>query len=262
MAARAASPRGLKLGVMDGVAAQPGKPEAVAAAKSFGVAGLQVTLGRTPDGNGLLLDDAGLQARFVSESRKHQISLDATYIDALHANCLKNDPKAPGLVANGIEITRKLGAPILMTVFFGKCSLLSQEEIDYAVGAFRELAPVAEKAGVILGFENLLTAEANARAMDRVASKAFRVYYDVGNATNMVGEDAAKGIRTLGASRICQLHFKDKGYLGQGKVDYPAVLAALADIGYNGYANLETGAPSGDAAGDLRKNIAYLRGLM
>ena len=107
----------------------------------------------------------------------------------------------------------------------------------------------------------MLKAEDNARALDRVASDAFKVYYDVGNSTNLVGVDAAKEIRWLGRSRICQFHFKDKGYLGQGKVDFPAVMAAVQAIGFRGYANLETSAPSGSIADDLKKNTAFLRAL-
>ena len=117
-----------------------------------------------------------------------------------------------------------------MTIsFFGKCSVENRKELDYVADVFKELAPEAEKAGVMLGFENLLNAEDNARAMDRVASKAFKIYYDVGNSTNMVGVDAPKEIRWLGKDRICQFHFKDKGYLGEGKVNYAEVLKALAN---------------------------------
>jgi L-ribulose-5-phosphate 3-epimerase len=256
----AKTPKGLKIGVMDGVLGLSSKPEAVGVAKSFGLEGLQVTLGRTPSG-GLLLEDAALQAALIAESKKHALLLDAAYIDILHANCLKSDPKARALVVKGIEVTRKLNAPILMTVFFGKCAVLNRAELDYTADVFKELAPEAERAGLILGFENLLNAEDNLRALDRVASKAFKVYYDVGNSTNMVGVDAAAEIRRLGRDRICQFHFKDKGYLGQGKVDFPAVLAALADIGFTGYANLETNSPSGSMADDLKKNLSYLRGL-
>jgi L-ribulose-5-phosphate 3-epimerase len=259
--ARAVPAPGLKIGVMDGVLGMSAKPEAVAAARTFGLAGLQVTLGRTPDGGGLLLEDATLQSAFRAEAKKHSLPLDATYIDILHTHCLKNDPKARDLVARGIEVTRKLGAPILMTVFFGQCSLDSPQEIDTVADIFKELAPEAKRAGVILGFENLLKAEDDARVLDRVASDAFKIYYDVGNATNMVGVDAAREIRWLGRDRICQFHFKDKGYLGQGKVDFSAVLAAVEAIGFRGYANLETSAPSGSMAGDLEKNLAYLRGL-
>jgi sugar phosphate isomerase/epimerase len=258
----AKKPRGLKIGVMDGVLRLSMKPEAVAKAKELGLEGLQVTLGQSKDGGLLPLEDTGLQTRFVAESRKQELPLAATYIDILHVHCLKNDPRARQWVLKGIEITKKLDARILMTVFFGKCSIENRQELDYVADVFKELAPEAEKAGVILGFENLLNAEDNARAMDRVASKAFKIYYDVGNATNMVGVDAAKEIRWLGKDRICQFHFKDKGYLGEGKVDFPAVLQAIAGIGFQGYANLETGSPSGSVEADLKRNLEYLRKLM
>ncbi|MBI4873477.1 MAG: sugar phosphate isomerase/epimerase [Acidobacteria bacterium] len=258
----AAQGGGLTLGVMDGVLRQSTKPEALAVAKSFAMPALQVTLGRPAADGRLPLEDPALQARYVAEARRQGVVIDATYLDVLHVNCLKDDELARTWVRKGIEITRKLNARILMTVFFGKCALGSRQEIDAAADAFKELAREAEKADVVLGFENLLTAEDNARAMDRVGSRAFKIYYDAGNATNMVGVDAIKEIRWLGRDRICQFHFKDQGYLGEGKVDYPAVLRAISDIGFRGYANLETSAPSGNWESDLKRNIAYLNGLM
>lgn len=91
---------GLKIGVMDGVLGKASKPEAVALAKSFGLAGLQVTLGRTPEG-GLALEDSALQSSFVAESKKHGVPLDATYIDILHANCLKERRQGAGACVEG-----------------------------------------------------------------------------------------------------------------------------------------------------------------
>jgi L-ribulose-5-phosphate 3-epimerase len=255
-------PVGLKIGVMDGVLRQSAKPDAVALAKSFGVDGLQVTLGRATAAGKLPLEDPAIQSRYRAESKQHGIPIGATYIDILHANCLKDDRQAKEWVRRGIAVTRNLDARILMTVFFGKCSLENRAEMDTVAGAFRELAPEAEKAGVILGFENLLNAGDNARVMDQVRSSAFRIWYDVGNATNMVGVDAPAEIRRLGRDAICALHFKDKGYLGEGKVDYPAVLKALDEIRYEGFTYLETSAPSGQMEPDLRRNLEFLRRLM
>ncbi len=260
--AGATRPAGLKIGAMDTILRMSGKPEAVALAKSLGLEGLQVTLGRAPEGDRLPLMDSDLQARFRAESERHKLPLDATYIDILHVNCLKNDPLARKWVQQGIEITKNLRANILMTVFFGKCALLNRTEMDYVADAFKDIAPEAAKAGVILGFENLLSAEDNARVMDRVASKAFKIYYDVGNSTNTGGFDVPKEIRWLGRERICQFHFKDKGYLGEGKVDFPAILDSIVEIGFRGYANLETGSPSGSVEQDTKRNLEYLRRLI
>ena len=66
----------------------------------------------------------------------------------------------------------------------------------------------------------------------------------------------------MGRDRICMFHFKDRGYLGEGQVKMPEILRAIDEIGFEGYANLETTSPSGDVAADTRRNFEYLRKLM
>jgi sugar phosphate isomerase/epimerase len=251
----------LKIGVMDTVFRMAGKPGAVGLAKKLGLAGVQVTLGRSTDGKRLPLEDADTQAAWRAASREHDIPLDSTYLDMLHTDCLKDNPNAPMWVRKGIEITKRLNAPVLMLVFFGKCQVLQRPELDRAIDALKELAPEAERAGVILGFENTSSGADNRYALDRVNSKAFKVWYDVGNSTYN-GYDVPAEIRALGRDRICMFHIKDKGYLGEGQVNVPEVLRAIGDIGFEGYANLETTSPSGDVEADTRRNLEYLRKLM
>src|SRR6185437_5912746 len=74
--------------------------------------------------------------------------------------------------------------------------------------AARDIAPAAEKAGVILGLEDTISAEDNVRIMERSKSPAVLTYYDVGNSTEG-GFDVQKEIRWLGKERICQFHLKD-----------------------------------------------------
>ena len=257
---QAASQR-LQIGVMDGVLRRSGKPEAVAIAKKLGLASIQVTLGRSTDGRTLPLEDPAIQAAWRAASREHQVPLTSTYIDMLHADCLKSDANAPMWVRKGIGITKELGASVLMLVFFGKCQVLQPDELERVIALSKDLAPEAEKAGVILGFENTSSGKDNLYAVDKVASKAFKVWYDIGNSTYN-GYDVPSEIRALGRERICAFHIKDKGYLGEGKVDVPAALKAIADIRFSGYAMLETGSPSGDPEADTARNLAYLRRLM
>jgi L-ribulose-5-phosphate 3-epimerase len=257
----AARPNGLKIGVMDTVLHMAGKPESVALAKKLNLAAVQVTLGASQDGRTLPLEDPAIQAGWQAASREHNIPLDSTYIDMLHADCLKNNPNAPMWVRKGIEITKNLHARILMTVFFGKCQVLQRAELDYVIGQFRELASEAERAGIVIGFENTSSGEDNRYAVDKVNSKAFKVWYDVGNSTSN-GYDVPREIRLLGKDRICMFHFKDKGYLGEGQVNFPAILRAIDDIGFEGYANLETTSPLGNVETDTRRNLEYLRKVM
>jgi L-ribulose-5-phosphate 3-epimerase len=85
------------------------------------------------------------------------------------------------------------------------------------------------------------------------------VYYDVGNSTE-AGFDPVKEIRWLGKDRICQFHLKDNPhYLGDGSIQFAPIMQAIRDIGFSGYANLETDAPSKQLEADMRKNLAYIR---
>ena len=260
--AKAKKPSGLRIGVMDTSMRMAGKPEAVALARELGFEGIQISIGRQGADGRLRLADREIQARYLAEAKKQKIQLASTYLDILHVNCLKNDPLAKKWVLEGIEITRRLNAGILMIVFFGKCSLNTPEETDTTAGFLKEIAPVAKKAGVVLGFENTLSAQDDARVLERVGSEALKVYYDVGNATNLGGFDAPAEIRLLKRNRICQFHFKDKGYMGEGKVDFPAAIRAIAEIGFRGFAVLETSSPSGSISEDLRRNLAYTRRVL
>lgn len=254
-------PAGLKIGVMDTVFRMAGKPEAVGLARMLGLAGVQVTLGRSTDSKTLPLEDASTQAAWRAASRKHDVPLDSTYLDMLHADCLKDNSNAPMWIRKGIEITKRLNAPVLMLVFFGKCQVLQRSELDRTIGLLKELAPEAERAGVVLGFENTSSGSDNRYALDQVKSKAFKVWYDVGNSTYN-GYDVPAEIRALGRNRICMFHIKDRGYLGEGQVNVPEILRAIGDIGFEGFANLETTSPSGNVEADTRRNLEYLRKVM
>jgi sugar phosphate isomerase/epimerase len=70
-----------------------------------------------------------------------------------------------------------------MPVFFGKCQVLGKDELERVIALSKELAPEAEKAGVILGFENTSSGRDNLYAVDKVSLRAFRVWYDIGNST-------------------------------------------------------------------------------
>jgi sugar phosphate isomerase/epimerase len=150
----------------------------------------------------------------------------------------------------------------LLVPFFGKWALTTQAEMDYTGDALRDLAPEAEKAGVILGIEDTISAQANVRMIDRARSKHVMVYYDVGNSAE-AGFDPVREIRWLDKERICQFHLKDNpNYLGEGKIEFGPIMHTIRDIGFSGYANLETDAHEQTLEGDMRRNLMYIRRVM
>lgn len=257
----AARPK-LEIGVTDWNLGQTGKVEAVGLAKRLGFDGVQVSLGRKLVDNRLPLADPEIQAKYLAEAKAQNIALDGTCLDILHTNYLKNDPLGQKWVVDSIPITRNLNAKVILLPFFGKGALNGKTEMDYVGDLLKDLGPQAERAGVILGLENTISAEDNLRILDRAQSKAVLVYYDIGNSSSG-GFDAPREIRQLGRKRICQMHFKDNpNYLGEGRVDMAAVLHAVAEIDFRGFANLETDSPSRSVETDMRRNLTFVRRLM
>ena len=260
--ARAASPNGsrLRIGVMDGIEGLASDASSVQTAAQLGLAGVQVTIG-APDGSGnLRLLDPKLQSAFVEAARRHNIALPNTYLDQLHRDCLKNNAEtALHWIEQGIKITRALGAQTLMLVFFGKCAVEQPGERDAVIEPLRRAARMAEEAGVILGFENTISAPNNIAVLDKVNSPALKIWYDIGNSTNTGHFDVPAEIRQAGKERICAFHIKDKTYLDAGAVQVKEALKAIRDIGFNGWAMLETSAPTKDLLSDLRQNYQILQ---
>jgi sugar phosphate isomerase/epimerase len=260
--ARGAAPR-FRIGVTDWNLRLGAKPEAVPLAAKLGFDGVQVSFGRKLVDDKLPVDNRAMVAQYLRLSADHKIPIDGTCVDKLHDNGLKSDKLAVRWVSDSIRLTKELKTQVLLLPFFGKWAITAPDEQNYTADALRELAPEAEKAGVILGLEDTISAEDNVRIMDRVRSRNVLVYYDVGNSTR-AGFDVVKEIRWLGKDRICQIHLKDNpGYMGEGKIPFPEVIKAIRDIGFTGYANLETDTHAGSTVeADMRHNLGYVRGLM
>ena len=250
-----------KVGVTDWNLRKEANPESFALAKTIGFDGVQVSLAsgrgaeRSPIGQGVV-------QRYLAESRQHGVPITSTCLNILHTNYLKSDPLGPQRVSEGIALTKAIGVEVMLLPFFGDGALKTPAEMDRVGDVLRELAPEAQKAGVILGLEDTISARDNVRIMDRAKSPAVLVYYDVGNST-VNGHTVVEEIRWLGRDRICEVHLKDNPhFMGEGTIDFPAIVDALADIRFARWAVLETSSPTKVLEADLKKNLAFTRALI
>ncbi len=115
----------------------------------------------------------------------------------------------------------------------------------------RKVIPEAEAAGIKIAIEEvwnkfLLSAPEMARYVDEFGTPAVGAYFDVGNVVEFGYPQ--EWIRELGR-RILKIHIKEYAKpkrfsydLGEGKeIDWPAVRAALVEVGYNGWITAEVG---------------------
>jgi L-ribulose-5-phosphate 3-epimerase len=252
-------PAKFPVGVTDWNLRREADPASFAVARRIGFDGVQVSLAtgqpRQPISHEVV-------QQYLRESQQHGVPMVSTCLNILHTNYLKSDPLGPQRVSEGIALTRALGLEVMLLPFFGEGALTTRIEMDRVGAVLRELGPEAASAGVILGLENTISARDNVRIMEQSQSPAVWVYYDVGNSTT-AGFNVIEEIRWLGAARICEIHLKDNPhFMGEGTIDFPGVVDALADIGFSRWAVLETSSSTRALEDDLRRNLAFTRGLI
>lgn len=249
--------RGFKIGACEWSLQKEG-PEVFAVAKQIGLDGVQVNLGNA--GNKMWLRRPEVQKAYLDAAKQNGVAVGGLALGEFNSIPLKSDLRAAVWLVDSIDVAVAIGAKVILVAQFYKGELKDDKAgVDRTVEVLKEVAPRAERAGVILGLENYLSAPENLDIVQRVASPAVQVYYDVGNSTDK-GYDIYQELRLL-KGQLCELHFKDASHLlGKGRVDFTKVRAAVDEIGYRGWIQIEAAAPNG-LLKDYPENLAFLRGL-
>ncbi|MBO5871005.1 MAG: sugar phosphate isomerase/epimerase [Clostridia bacterium] len=106
--------------------------------------------------------------------------------------------------------------------------------------------------------------------LDSLGAKGLRVNYDPANLVMVAGDDPVAGVYTL-RDYIVHTHAKDgiktgntsweELPLGTGGVDFDKYIAALNDIGYDGYLTIEREVGD-DPAADISMAVDFLKGKL
>ena len=258
----AASKRRFRIGACDWSIGRMGDPAAFELAKEIGLDGVQVSLGTAADD--MRLRKPEVQQQYKEAASRAGLEVSSLAIGELNSIPYKSDPRTVAWVSDSVDVCRALGVRVVLLAFFSNDDLRGDKAgVDEVVRRLKAVAPKAQKAGVILGLESWLSAEQHLDILKRVGSPAVQVYYDLCNSTDM-GYDICQEIRALGKRRICEFHAKENGaLLGQGKIDFKKVRAALDDIGYSGWIQIEGAVPPGkQILESYQANCKFLRAIL
>ena len=248
---------GFKIGACDWSLGKSSDPGSFAVARSLGLDGIQLNAGGVK--NDMHMRKPEVRKQFLKEAKKNGMEISSLCLLDLNRVPYKNDPRAEEWVIDSIDVAEAMNVPIVMLPFFGKADLRDDAAgTDVVVRQLRQVVGKAEKAGVVIGIESLMSAAQHMAIIDRVGSPAVKVYYDVGN-SHKAGYNIYEEIRWLGAKNLCEFHAKDYKYLfGQGNVDFPRVRQAMDDAGYRGWIQIEGAQPLGMEE-SYRLNAQYLQ---
>lgn len=255
--------RRFRIGACDWSIGKMATPDAFAVAKEIGLDGVQVSLGTEKDD--MHLRQPAVQQAYKDAAKASGLAIASLAIGELNNIPYKKDPRTIQWVSDCVDVTAALGCKVILLAFFGNDDLRGDAAgTDEVVRRLKEVAPKAEKKGVLLGIESWLSAAEHMAIIDRVGSKAVQVYYDVCN-SNDRGYNIYEEIRWLGKKGlICEFHAKENGsLLGRGKVDFKQVRAAMDDIDYAGWIQIEGAVPEGaQMLPSYQANLKFLRGIL
>jgi sugar phosphate isomerase/epimerase len=252
--------RRFKIGACDWSVEKRCDSAAFDVARQIGLDGIQVSLGT--EANDMHLRKPEVQQLYKEAVKRTGLEVSSLAIGELNRVPYKSDPRTIQWVSDSIDVCQAFGVKVVLLGFFAKGDLRGDSAgVDEVVRRLRAVAPKAEKAGVVLGIESYLSAEQHLQILERVGSKSVGVYYDVCNSNDM-GYDIYQEIRKLGPW-ICEFHAKENGtLLGAGKIDFAKVRAAIEDIGYRGWIQIEGAVPKGQPMLEsYQRNCKFLRGI-
>ena len=212
--------------------------EALADLKSRGYGGVEFCLDSPPVQATKFDDEAARRyARMLREAGLEVYSVSH------HGNFVSDD-RFLGELKRLIPLARTMGTK-LFVISSGPIDKNNRiAQLSIVEKRLRELAPVAEKAGVILALEpepGLAVESTNemVRLIWKIESPALRINLDIGHAF-LTDENLIESIRQA-AKLIVHTHIDDMAggahkhlIPGTGEIDLPSVITALFEIGYDG----------------------------
>jgi len=165
-----------------------------------------------------------------------------------------------------IEKAKELGCSIVTTHIGHLTDEDTPRMEEYRKGVY-ELACFANSMGSWFAAETgTETAAVLRKFLDSVNQKGFGVNFDPANLVMCAEDDPVKGVHLL-KDYIVHTHAKDgirnpdgtflEVPLGNGGVDFDNYLAALRDVGYNGYLTIEREVGD-DPAADIKMAVDFL----
>jgi sugar phosphate isomerase/epimerase len=210
------------------------------------------------------LRQESVQKQYQIAAQKLGVAIGGIAIGQLNGVPYKSDPRTDAWVRDSIEVAAAMGCKVVLLAFFGKGDLKGDVEgTRNVISKLKEVAPLAEEKGIILGIESWLDAKEHMHIINSVGSSNVQVYYDVAN-SNKMGYDIYEEIRWLGKEHICEFHAKENGFLlGQGRVDFKRFKKAIDAIDYSGWIQIEGAVPKeAKMYPSYIQNNSYLRSIL
>jgi len=248
-----------KIGVCDWMMLKRQKLGAFPLAKDVGADGVEVDMGSLGQRESFenALADPAVRKQFLDAAHQNHLEICSLAMSAFYAQSFGERPTVPQMLRDCIETMKAMGVKVAFLPLGVRGDLVKYPQLRPAiVERLKSIAPVAEKAGVVIGLETALDAANEVKLLEEIASPAIRIYFNFENAVQGK-RDLQAELRTLGKSRICQIHCTDQdGVLLQDnpRIDMAKVKQTLDEMNWSGWLVIERSRDAHDSR-NVRRNF-------
>jgi sugar phosphate isomerase/epimerase len=259
-----------KIAVCDWMILKRQKLGAFQLTKDIGADGVEVdmgSLGTNETFQSVITTNAVLCQQFLDKARELNLEIPSLAMSGFYAQSFAERPTVPRMVGDCIDTMKAMNVKIAFLPLGVRGDLVKHPELRPAiVSRLKAIAPVAEKARVIIGLETSLPAVEEVKLLDEIGSPAIKCYFNFSNALS-AGRNVPQELRIIGKDRLCQIHATDEDGVwlqDDPKIDMPKVKQTLDDMGWSGWLVIERSRKASDSRnvkGNFGANTAYLKSI-
>ena len=224
--------------------------DSVIFARDLGVKGIQPFVTKGEVSPIITKDDRKAVRKFIKDNGLELASVCSDFGGGFYT--LENNDGDIHRTISMIDLAVDLGTKVVTSHIGGIHCDIKSSEYKNAVRSVKIIGKYCECLGVDFATETgRETAEELKFFLDTVDCKNVKANIDPANLVMCIGEDPVKMVKTMGLDRIPHTHAKDgiktgettyiETRFGEGDVPFIEYLAALRDIGYDGYLTIERG---------------------
>jgi L-ribulose-5-phosphate 3-epimerase len=210
------------------------------------------------------LADPAVRERFLAKSRELGVGISSLAMSGFYAQSFPERPGVERMVQDCIDTMVAMGVEVAFLPLGVPGDLRKRPELrPLVVERLREAGRRAERAGVVIAVETMLSAAEENRLLDDIGSAAVQISFNFANALQE-GREISMELRTLGRDRVAQIHATDTDGVwleNNPKLNLPKIKGTLDDLDWRGWLIVERSRDVSDVRNVKRNYGANVRHL-
>ena len=248
-----------KVAVVDLMILKRQKLSAFPLAKEIGADGVEVDMGglgnRPSFDNQLLIDS--VRRQFIDKAKELNLEIPSLAMTGYYAQSFCERKEYIQSIQDCISTMKLMNVKVAFLPLGVQCDLSKHPELRTAVISRLKVAgKIAKEAGVVIGIETALDANAERKLLKAIGSPAIKSYFNFSNALKN-NRDLHKELMTLGRKNIIQIHCTDDDGVwlqNNPRLDMRKVKETLDKMNWKGWLVIERSRDAKEPA-NVKKNF-------